>query len=143
MNKYLAWLPLLMIAGVFTLKPIKETREAKPLNRSISFAVYKIDSYASEAYNHTSAQVHIIVEKAGKNGRTVICDTMLNSQMVKDYPLVDKAQFQDIVIPAVNICKEHLQVRYILTYNSNGDELQMQDAVVISNDRATELKIGV
>jgi hypothetical protein len=143
MNKYLAWLPLLMMAGVFTLKPIKEAREEKPLNRSISFAVYKIDSYTSEAYNNTSAQVHIIVENAGKKGRTVVCDTMLNSKMLKDYPSVNKAQFQNIVIPAVNICKEHLQVRYILTYNSKGDELQMQNATVISNDRATQLKIGV
>jgi hypothetical protein len=68
---------------------------------------------------------------------------MLNSKMLKDYPSVNKAQFQNIVIPAVNICKEHLQVRYILTYNSKGDELQMQNATVISNDKATQLKIGV
>jgi hypothetical protein len=143
MNKYLTWLPVLMIAGVFTLKPLKEAHEAKPMNRSISFAVYKIDSYTSEAYNNTSAQVHIIIEKADKKERTVVCDTMLNSKMLKDYPLADKAQFQNIVIPSVNICKEHLQVRYILTYNSKGDELQMQNAAVILNERATKLRIGI
>src|SRR6476620_7024843 len=132
-----------MIAGVFTLKPVKEAREEKPVNRSISFAVYKIDSYTSEVYNNTYAQVHIIIEKAGKIGRTVVCDTMLNSKMLKDYPSVGKARLQNIVIPSVNICKEHLQVRYILTYNSKGDELQMQNVAIISNDRATKVGIGI
>jgi hypothetical protein len=143
MNKYLAWLPVLMIAGILTYKSAKEAREEKPLNRSISFAVYKIDSYTSEAYNNTSAQVHIIIERAGKKERTVVHDTMLNSKVLKDYPSVDKVQFQNIVIPSVNTCKEYLQVRYILTYNSNGDELQVQNAAVISNDGAIKLRIGI
>ena len=143
MNKYFAWLPVLMIAGVSVYKPVKEAREEKPVNKSISFAVYKSNSYSSEVYDNTSAQVHIIVEKAGKKGSTIVCDTTLDSKMLKDYPSIERAQYQKIIIPAVNTSKEHLEVKYILTYNSKGNELQMQDGTVVSNNGATKLDIGI
>ena len=143
MNKYFAWLPVLMMAGVSIYKPVKEAREEKPVNKSISFAVYKSNSYSSEVYDNTSAQVHIIVEKAGKKESTIVCDTTLDSKMLKDYPSIERAQYQKIIIPAVNTSKEHLEVKYILTYNSKGNELQMQDGTVVSNNGATKLDIGI
>src|SRR6266487_4679563 len=143
MNKYFAWLPVLMMAGVSIYKPVKEAREEKPVNKSISFAVYKSNSYSSEVYNNTSAQVHIIIEKTGKKGSTIVCDTTLSSKMLKDYPSIDKAQYQKINIAAVNTGKEHLEIRYILTYNSKGNELQMQDGTVVPNNGTTKLDIGI
>jgi hypothetical protein len=143
MNKYLAWLPVLIIAGGSLYMPVKQVHEEKYVNKNISFAVYKNDSYASEVYDNTSAQVHIIIEKAGKNRSTVICDTTLTSKMLKDYPSIKKAQYQKIIIPAINIGQEHLEIKYILTYNSKGSELQMQDKTVVSNDGTTQVDISI
>lgn len=143
MNKYLAWLPVLMITGIFVYKPVKEACKEKPLSKSISFAVYKSISYTSEVYNNTSAQVHIIVKKASKKGSTIVCDTTFDSKMLKDYPSIDKAPYQKIIIPAVNAGKDHLEVKYILTYNSKGNELQMQDEIMVSDNGSTKLDIGI
>ena len=143
MNKFFAWLPVLIIAGGSICLPVKEAQKEKSVNESISFAVYKSDSYTSEVYNNTSAQVRIIIEKAGKKGSAVVCDTMLNAKMLKDYPSIEKAQYQKIIIPGIHTGKEHLEVKYILIYNSKGSELQMQDETVVSNDGATKLNIGI
>ena len=143
MNKCLVWLPVLIVAGVSIYKPAKEAYEEKPVNKSVSFAVYKSSAYTSAAYNNTSAQVHIIVEKTGTKGTSVVWDTTLNSRVLKDFPSLDKAQYQNILIPGINPCKEHLQVNYILTYNSKGNELQMQENAAVSNNGTTKVDISI
>jgi hypothetical protein len=144
MNKYLAWLPLLMIAGVFTLKPIKEAREEKPLNRSISFAVYKSNAYTSAAYNNTSAEVHIIVEKVTTSGKhTIVWDKKLDSKSLSQYPSVKNALKQNITIPNVNQKKEYLAVHYTLTYNSKGSELQMWESTIVKENNSEKVEIKI
>lgn len=143
MNKYLAWLPVMMIISGSLYKPVKEAREEKPANTSISFAVYKSNSYISEAYKNTSAQVHIIVEKVTRKGTAVVWDTVLDSKKLSDYPSLAKAQYQKITIPGIDPKKEYLQVRYTLTYNSKGSELQMQDGALVSSNGTSKLNIGI
>ena len=63
MNKFLAWLPALMVFGTVIYKPVKEATKTKLENRNISFAVYKSSPYNSGVYQATSVQVHLIVEK--------------------------------------------------------------------------------
>src|SRR6266496_3176028 len=87
MNKYLAWLPALMVLGAVIYKPVKEATQAKPVNKSISFAVYKSNSYTSAVYNNTSAQVHIVVEKVSTRGKhTIVWDKTLDSKYLSQYP---------------------------------------------------------
>lgn len=142
MNKYFAWLPVLTIVGSLIYQRARKAHEEKAVDKSISFTVYKSNSYTSEVYNNTSAQVHIIIEKISKTGSTLVCDTLLNTKLLKDYPAIEKAQYQRILIPNINESKEHLEVKYILTYNSKGNELQMQDGTVVSNNM-TRLDIDI
>jgi hypothetical protein len=69
MNKFLAWLPALVILGAATYLPVKQMNEPKPVEKNISIEVYKGSQYASDIYANTSAQVHIIVEKVNNKGR--------------------------------------------------------------------------
>jgi hypothetical protein len=141
MNKHFAWLPVLMLLGSISSLPIKEARKTPVENKSISLAVYKGDSYTSEIYNNTFAQVKIFVEKVSEKGASIIWDTTLNS-VLKDYASIEKAQSKKMIIP-VNVCTERLEVRYTLIYNSKGNELQMEYETHASEKGETKLNINI
>lgn len=143
MNKYLAWLPVIMLIGGSLYTPVKEAREDKPANKSISFAVYKSNSYASDAYNNTTAQVHIILEKVRGNERTVLWDTVLDAKSLKDYPTEQEPFNKTLTVSGVKDGRDHLEVRYILTYISNGSQLQMQDGTAVSAEGSSKVNISI
>jgi hypothetical protein len=141
MNKQFTWLPVLMLLGSVLSSPVKEARKTPIVNKSISFAVYKGDAYTAKIYDNTFASVKIVVEKVSKKEIRVVWDTALNS-MLKDYASIEKAQYKTVTIP-VNGCTEHLQVKYILIYNSKGNELQMEYETVASDNGETKLDINI
>ncbi|HEY6975546.1 MAG TPA: hypothetical protein VH396_04615 [Chitinophagaceae bacterium] len=144
MNKYLVWLPAIMILGAVMYKQVKQRTESRLVNKNISFAVYKGSSYASGIYNNTSAQVHIIVEKVNTKGqRTTVWDKTLDSKNLSQYPSAENALKQNVTIPGVNQKKEYLVVHYTLTYNSKGSELQMQDNTVVKDSNSDKVDISI
>jgi hypothetical protein len=133
MKKYLLWLPLLWFgfgAGIYTTAKGTKAPE-KTVNKNISFAVYKGDNYASDVYNNTSATLHIIIVKVTGNNRSVVWDKTFNARLLKQYPSLENALTQNVIVPNVLDNKEHLEVTYTLTYNSNGNELQMHSGTVV------------
>jgi hypothetical protein len=144
MNKYFTWLPIVMVVGAAMYKPVKEAREQKIVNKSISFAIYKGDNYTSKVYDSTSAQVHIIVEKVSNKGEhTIVWENTLASKQLSQYPSMENALSQKVIVPNINDKREHLEVYYILIYNSMGSELQMQNGTVISSENMTKLDISI
>jgi hypothetical protein len=144
MNKYLVWLPAFMVLGAVIYKPAKEAPEAKPVSKNISFSVYKSSSYTSVVYNNTSARVYIIVEKVNTNGQhTIVWDKKLDPKYLSQYPSIENALKQNITIHNLNREKEYLVVHYILTYNSKGSELQMQDSTIMKDDNTGKIDISI
>jgi hypothetical protein len=144
MNKFLTWLPAVMVLGAVTYKPVKEAAESKLVDKDISFAVYKGSSYASGAYNSTSAQVHMIVEKINTNGQhTIVWDKTLDSKYLSQYPSAENALKENVTIHNVNQKKEHLVVYYTLTYDSKGSELQMQDGTIVNDNNSGKVDISI
>ena len=72
------------------------------------------------------------VEKVNGKKRTLVWDTTLDSKLLSDYPSVENALSQNITVPNVFDKKEHLEVTYILTYDSKGSRLQMQGDAAVS-----------
>jgi len=144
MNKFLTWLPAVMVLGAVTYKPVKEATQPKLVNKEISFTVYKGSSYTSGAYNSTSAQVHMIVEKINTNGQhTIIWDKALDSRYLNQYPSAENALKEDITVHNINQKKEHLVLHYTLTYNSNGSELQMHEGTVVDDHQSGKVNISI
>src|SRR6476620_7671426 len=144
MNKYLAWLPAVMILGAVIYKPVKQATEPELVSKNISLAVYKGSSYTSGVYNNTSAQVHITVEKVNIKGQhTIVWDKTLDSKYLSQYPSAENALKQNITIPGVNEKKEYLVVYYTLTYNSKGSELQMQDGTIVKDSNSDKVDISI
>jgi hypothetical protein len=144
MNKFLIWLPAVMILGAVTYKPIKQATQPQLVNKNVSVAVYKGSSYTSGVYNNTSAQVHIIVEKVDTKGQhTIVWDKKLDSRYLSQYPSAENALKQNITIPGINEKKEYLVVHYTLTYNSKGSELQMQDGTIVKDNNSGKVDISI
>lgn len=133
MKKYLLWLPLVWFgfgAAIYTTTK-GTTAQEKSVNKNISFAVYKGNNYASEVYNNTSATLHIIITKVRGNNRSIVWDKTFDAKLLKQYPSLENALTQQVTVPNVLDKKEHLEVTYVLTYDSNGNELQMQNGTVV------------
>ncbi len=133
MKKYLLWLQVLWLvlgAAIYSQKE-ESTASENAVNKSVSFAVYKSNNYASEIYNNTFAKLHITIEKVSGKNRRIVWDKTFDAKLLKDYPDLENALSQKVTVPNVLNNKEHLEVTYTLTYNSNGSELQMQSGTVV------------
>lgn len=135
MKKHLLWLSVVIVVAIAAMnKQVKEViAPVKPVEQSVSFAVYKEGNYAAAIYNNTSAKVHVVIEKVSSKDRKTVWEKTFDAQTLKDYPSIQNAIAQTVSVPNVFNSKEHLEVSYTLTYNSNGTELQMQNGVVINN----------
>jgi len=142
MNKYLAWLPALMVLGTVMYKPVKEATQPKLANNNISLAVFKGSDYTSRVYNNTSVQVQITVEKVNNKGqRTIVWDKTIDAKSLSQYPSIGNALKQNITINNINRKKEYHVVDYTLIYNSKGNELRMHDATIVKNHEKVDISI--
>ncbi|MEP6513653.1 MAG: hypothetical protein ABJA79_07280 [Parafilimonas sp.] len=129
MKKNLLWLTLILLTSFIAIaayKPIKAAMmKDNRVDKTISFAIYKGSNYASKVYNSTSAEICITVEKVTNTNRTVVWDTTIDAKLLSKYPSVKKAFSQKVTVRNVIENKEHLEMSYVLTYNSNGSVLKM------------------
>ena len=133
-----------LLISAIAYKPVTQAFTDTPVQKSIDLAVYSANNYSSAAYNQTSAQVHIIVEKVSKHSRTIVWEKTMDARLLKQYPTADKAISQKIIVPGVHDRKEHLEVKYFLIYNSKGSQLEMQDGTVVSSGaKSGKLNIGI
>jgi hypothetical protein len=134
MKKNLLWLALVLFVsgiGIASYKPIKDALKEITVERTIWFELYKGSNYASKIYNCSSAEIDITVEKVRKTTRTKVWDTTLDAKLLIEYPYAKKALTQKVTIQNVIENKEHLEMNYVLKYNSNGSVLQIQSSSFI------------
>lgn len=111
--------------------------------KNLSVSIYKGVNYASRVYDNTTAQVKIVVEKVNKHGRQVVYEQQMAAQELKKYPDAQNVAASKISVPGFDEKKDKLEVKYILTYNSNGSELSMQynEEVKSSDDGVIDISI--
>lgn len=141
--KYSSWMAAFILGlGIMSYKPVKEAIMKKPVDQAFTLTIFKDLDYSSVAYNYTYAQVHITVEKLNGSKSIVELDTTFDNQLLKNYPTIENAQLQKVIIPNVFANKEKVIVTYVLTYNSDGSQLQMQNSKVLKNENE-HLNIGI
>lgn len=135
MKKHLLWITFAASLGfAATQQQVKEVfAPAKPVDKNISFAVFKGSNYTSAIYNSTYARVHITVEKVNGKCRTKVWEKTLDAKQLSQYPSAQNALTQKVTVTNVFDKKEHLEVTYTLTYDSKGSELQMQGDTIVPN----------
>lgn len=133
-----------ILMGFAAYKPVKQAFTEKPVEKSIAFSVYRANNYNAEVYNQTSARVHVIVEKVSKHSRTIVWEKTMDARQLKQYPTADRPIVEKIIVPGIFDKKEHLEVRYVLTYDSRGSQLEMQNGTVVtSGTRSGAIDINI
>ena len=64
----------------------------------------------------------------GCQHQAVVWDTTFDAKLLNRYPSVKKALSQKVTIQNVIESKDHLEINYFLTYESDGSVLKMQSA---------------
>ncbi len=133
--KKIIWLPVIVAAVLLAAwsKPLKEMMmPEKTVSKNISFAVYKTNNYTSKVYDDASAKLQVSVVKTRGSKRSIVWQRSYDAKLLKEYPSLENAISQKLVINNVVDSKEQLEVVYTLTYNSKGSVMQLQDEAVIS-----------
>jgi len=133
MKKNLLGLVFILIASGVTVaasyKPIMREIKSKPVDKTVSFLVYKGSNYNSKVYKCSSAKVYVFIEKVRNTKRTIVWDTTFNAELLNKYPSAKKALSQNVTIQNVIESKEHLEINYLVTYKSKESVLQMQKTI--------------
>lgn len=132
-------LPVIGIAGYTT---ITHSFESRTVDKTVFVAVYKENNYKAEVYDCTHAEVHIDLEKVNGKNRTPVWDTTFDAKLLRQYPSIEKALLRKITVENVIDKKEHLEINYLIKYNSNGSILQMQNGSIMA-DSSGKLSIGI
>jgi len=144
MKKYLTRLPAVLLFGGTMWVNAKTTTQSNIENKDISFVVYKSNSYKSDVYKNSSAQVHIVIEKINTYGQqTIVWEKTMDAKSLSKYPPVQNAFKQNVTVHNVNDQKEYLVVGYTISYNSKGSELQMHNATVVKNNNSGNITITI
>jgi hypothetical protein len=125
------WIIVLLLIVLTAYVPVKHFFETKQVDKSISIDIYKENNYRSKIYNTTSAQIHVVIEKVRNKNRIVAWDSTFDAKLLKKYPAIENAISQKITISNVADKKEHLEIKYLITYNSNGNILQIQSGTFL------------
>ncbi len=143
MSKQLIWLSFAITTITAYYQPVNEAKITKTQNKSISFSIFKSISYNSEAYNSTSAQVQVVIEKVNMKGEhKTMWEKTYDAKKISEYPNEENALFGKIEVYNLKNDKEYLEVRYILTYNSKGNELQIQGGDTV-HEKIKKIEISI
>jgi hypothetical protein len=140
----LGWITVfaLPVIGIAAYKAIAHSFEPKTVDKTVSVAIYKENNYKAKVYDGTYAEIQIDLEKVNGKNRTPVWDTTFDARLLRQYPSVEKALSRKITIENLVDKKEHLEINYLIKYNSNGSILQMQHGSVIA-DSSGKLSIRI
>jgi hypothetical protein len=135
-KRLLGWIMVLglPLLGIAAYKTVKESFLNERVDKNISFNLYRAGSYTAKIYDSTAAEIEIRVEKVNGKSRTQVWDTTFGPRMLRKYPSIEKALSKTITVADVLERKEHLEISYVITYDSKGNILQMQDGPYVLND---------
>lgn len=106
-------------------------------------AVFTSSNYNAEIYEGTTAGLSVTVKKLQNDSEVVVLEKSFPSMPLQFFPAAVNAFKDSIQIAGVKN-EEALQVSYVLTYNSNGNIIQMQgDEVITGMQSGGALSINI
>ncbi len=133
MRNYLIGSSLIFImSAVVFYKPISDKFwPEKPVSKEINFAIASNNNYSSAAYENSSATVHVTVIKVKAGKQIIVWEKNFDTLQLKKYPRLNQAYTQRVTIPKVYDSKENLIIAYTITYNTNGNVLQVANGSIV------------
>lgn len=145
MKKKLLWLIFILITSgvvIASYEPVMDKIMEVPISRTISFSLYKGSNYTSQIYKSSSATINITIWKIRNASQDLVWDTTIDAKQLSKYPLFKKAISKTVTIPHIYKSKDHLEINYVLTYNSNGSILTIpSDGYFLDNTDTLAIRL--
>jgi len=120
-----------VLLAAWTKPLVEKITTEKTVSKSVSFAVYKADNYSASIYNNASAKLQVAIVKVRNGKRSTVWQKEYDAKLLKEYPSLQNALAQKVVVNNIVDGKEKLEVVYTITYDSDGSTMQLQDGTVI------------
>ena len=143
MKKYLAALLIIFLICSAAIPNVLRNPESNTVNKTMSLVVYKIIDYNSRAYDSTTVQFTIDIQKVEGSKRLTVWNKKYEAESLRAYPVKDSAPAQTINIPRFDNKKQQIEITYIRIYNSVGYQLALKNEVTLHKSTSDTLKIGI
>lgn len=120
-------LSLSLPAAIFHTQLTGMFTPAKPVDKQVNIAVSRDSSYNAPAYNKTLVTVQVYVFTVKNHRQHIVWHKMYNTMPAKNYPLVYNSHPETVNIKNMQDGKEQLYITYIITYNTNGCVMQIEN----------------
>jgi len=103
----------------------------KPVSKKISLQIARDTNYNQSVYDMSKASVQVVIFKVKDNKQIVLWDKTYDTQRLKDYPTLSNALHNEITVTNIMDRKEKLYVTYIITYNTNGGVIRIENGTTL------------
>ena len=136
MKKIIISLAIAIVATglIFNHQIVNWFTAEKPVNKEINLMIGSGNNYSSKAYESSYASVTITVTKMSGKTETIVWKKSFETLPLSQYPSINKAVANKLIIPGFSDKKEKLIVTYTITYNTRGNILQTVYGEIIQTD---------
>ena len=104
----------------------------KPIVKNVNLKVYRSSGYLSPIYKDVTAKICVTITKVSHNSRAVVWSETFDPLQLREYPSVDQALLKKVAINDVFDGREYLELRSTVSYNVNGNIVEIGDGVLVS-----------
>ncbi|HWB25375.1 MAG TPA: hypothetical protein VG738_07835 [Chitinophagaceae bacterium] len=120
-------LGLSLPAAMFHTQIANVFQAEKPVSKEISLSIARDANYTEKIYDKSKASLHVIIFKVKNKKQIVLWDKTYDTLQLKDYPTIANALHNNVTVSNIVDSKEKLYVTYIITYNTNGSVVTIED----------------
>ncbi len=125
-------LGLTLPAAIFHTQVANVFSAEKAVNKEVSFSITRDSNYNEKAYDMASATVRVVIFKVRDNKQTILWNKVYGSKLLKDFPVNDKQMAETVTVRNISDRKEKLFVTYIVTYNTKGSVVELQNGTTLA-----------
>lgn len=125
-------LGLTLPAAIFHTQVANVFSTEKAVNKEVSFSITRDTNYNEKAYDMARATVRVVIFKVRDNKQTILWNKVYGSMLLKDFPVNGKQMAETVIVRNISDRKEKLFVTYIVTYNTKGSVVELQNGTTLA-----------
>lgn len=134
MKKLLIFLPVMFIVTLVFPNNISLFSSYQQVQKEINVSTFTNNNYSAAAYGNAKASVEVIVSKVNDDKVMVLNRKTFNTLTLRQYPSATNAINNKVKIAGSLKGSDMLMVTYIITYNTDGSVLKLQNSELISKE---------
>jgi len=137
-------LSLSLPAAIFHTNIANLFSAEKAISKKISVSIARDTNYTGNVYSMSKASVHVIIFKVKDHKQVVLWDKKYDTIPLKNYPTLGNALHNDVTVSNILDRKEKLYVTYIITYNTNGSIMHIENGTaLLKGEKEGKLLINI